>query len=188
MITLKRETKETNIILSIDKRNAASKITTPYPFLNHMLDAFSFYANLTLIIDANGDTDVDDHHLVEDIGIVLGQALLQYQQTLNNIQRFGFFYMPMDESLSRVVVDFSNRPTLMYDVQFKNERISHVTLDNFKEFFKALTYEARITLHITNLYGENDHHKIESIFKGFGKCVYLALQEVDMLQSTKGVL
>lgn len=188
MITLTRETKETNITLSINKRYSESLIHTPYPFLNHMLDAFSFYANLTLNIDATGDTDVDDHHLIEDIGIVLGQALNQYQQTLTNIHRFGFFYMPMDESLSRVVVDFSNRPTLFYDVQFKNERISNVTLDNFKEFFKALTYEARITLHITNLYGENDHHKIESIFKGFGKCVYLGLQEADTLQSTKGVL
>lgn len=188
MITIERKTKETNIKLSLGKRELPSRIQTPYPFLNHMLDAFSFYANLTLNLDATGDIDVDDHHVVEDIGIVLGQALLQYKQTLSNINRFGFFYMPMDESLSRVVVDFSNRPTLIYDVQFKNERLSNVTLDNFKEFFKALTYEARITLHITNLYGENDHHKIESVFKGFGKCVGLALREVETLQSTKGVL
>ena len=188
MITIERKTKETNIKLSLGSRDLPSAIQTPYPFLNHMLDAFSFYANLTLNIDASGDTDVDDHHLVEDIGIVLGQALLQYKLTLTNINRFGFFYMPMDESLSRIALDFSNRPTFMYDVTFKNERISNVTLDNFKEFFKALTYEARITLHITNLYGDNDHHKIESVFKGFGKCVGLALREVETLQSTKGVL
>lgn len=188
MITIERITKETNIKLSLGNRDLTSTIHTPYPFLNHMLDAFSFYANLTLNIDATGDIEVDDHHLIEDIGIVLGQALLQYKQTLTNINRFGFFYMPMDESLSRVSLDFSNRPTLIYDVQFKNERISNVTLDNFKEFFKAFTYEARITLHICNLYGENDHHKIESVFKGFGKCVSLALREVETLQSTKGVL
>jgi imidazoleglycerol-phosphate dehydratase len=188
MITIERNTKETRIKLSLGNRDLPSTIHTPYPFLNHMLDAFSFYANLTLTIDATGDIDVDDHHLVEDIGIVLGQALLQYKQTLHNIHRFGFFYMPMDESLSRIALDFSNRPTLIYEVSFKNERIANMTLDNFKEFFKALTYEARITLHISNLYGENDHHKIESIFKGFGKCVFLALREVETLQSTKGVL
>ena len=186
---LLRETKETKIIvkLNLDSKKESS-INTPIPFLNHMLEACMFYAGISLELEASGDILVDDHHTVEDIGIVLGQALKKALTNTTNINRFGTSYVPMDESLSRVVLDISNRPYLVYDVNLKNERIGNFTLDNTLEFFRAFVYESRITLHIANLYGQNDHHILESIFKAFGKALKQAIQTTSTLQSTKGVL
>lgn len=184
-----RETKETKIKISLNldsKKN--SSINTPIPFLNHMLEACMFYAGVSLELEASGDMLVDDHHTAEDIGIVLGQAIKEALSNTSNINRFGSSYVPMDESLSRVVLDISNRPYLVYDVKLKNERIGNFTLDNTLEFFRAFVNESRITLHITNLYGQNDHHILESIFKAFGKALKQAIQITSTLQSTKGVL
>jgi imidazoleglycerol-phosphate dehydratase len=185
---IKRETKETQITLDLKQTGEASKIKTPIPFLNHMLDAFSYYAGLTLILDASGDLEVDDHHLVEDIGIVLGQEFKRFISEMKGFKRFGGSYIPMDEALSRVVIDISNRPTLIYHVDVKNSSIGLLTLQNVKEFFKAFVNEARVTLHIENLYGENDHHIIESVFKAFGKALKEAITPLESIQSTKGVL
>jgi imidazoleglycerol-phosphate dehydratase len=184
-----RETKETKIKISLNldsKKN--SSINTPIPFLSHMLEACMFYAGVSLELEASGDMLVDDHHTAEDIGIVLGQAIKEALSNTCNINRFGSSYVPMDESLSRVVLDISNRPYLVYDVKLKNERIGNFTLDNTLEFFRAFVNESRITLHITNLYGQNDHHILESIFKAFGKALKQAILETTTLQSTKGVL
>lgn len=185
---IERKTKETDIFveLNIDKPYGG-KIDTGIPFFNHMLDAFAFNAGIYLEIKAIGDLEIDDHHTVEDVGIALGDAFnkVLYQ---TSIQRYGYTYIPMDEALSRVVLDVSNRIFLQYNVEFKNQLIGNMTLDNFEEFFRAFTNQSRITLHIENLYGKNDHHMIESIFKALGKTFKQAIKVVSTTQSTKGVL
>lgn len=186
---INRMTKETSINININLDDSTDiRINTPIAFLNHMLEAFSFYANIGLVIDAKGDMDVDDHHTVEDIGICLGQAFYSALKDNKNITRYGGQYIPMDEALSRVVLDFSNRPYLVFDVEFSIEKIGNFTLQNAIEFFRAFSSEAKITLHITNLYGSNDHHILESVFKAFGKAIKEAITETKALQSTKGVL
>lgn len=185
---IKRETKETQIACQLTQTKETSTIITPIPFFNHMLDTFSYYAGITLDLNASGDLDVDDHHLVEDIGIVLGQELRRLLSEQKEYTRFGMKYIPMDEALSRVVIDLSNRPTLIYNVKLKSSVIGGLTLQNIKEFFKAFTDEAKITLHIETLYGDNDHHIIESVFKAFGKALKEAMSPADSIQSTKGVL
>ena len=183
-----RHTKETDIkvTVSVDPITDSS-IKTGIPFLNHMLDAFSFYSGLYLNIQASGDLDIDDHHTVEDIGIVLGQAIKQLIVD-ENIERFGSFLMPMDEALSRVVIDISNRPYLVYKVKLNQKIIGGLSLENVKEFFRAFVNESRVTLHIETLYGDNDHHIVESIFKAFGKALKEALCKTEKLQSIKGVI
>lgn len=187
--TINRITKETNIniALNLDKSND-SMIDTPVPFLNHMLEAFAFYAGISLSITASGDMEIDDHHTVEDIGITLGQVFQKALENNKDINRYGGYYIPMDEALSRVVLDFSNRPYLVFDVSFTNEKVGNFTLQNTIEFFRAFSSEAKVTLHITNLYGSNDHHIIESVFKAFGKAIKEAISKTDYLQSTKGVI
>lgn len=185
-MTLSRQTKETNITMTLFSKE--TNIDTPIPFFNHILTSLFFYADINVDIKASGDIDVDDHHLVEDVGIVFGKLLRQYLDTTSSIERFGYSYIPMDESLSRAVIDLSNRPTLVFQASFSNPAISTLTLQNVKEFFKSVTNEARITLHLENLYGDNDHHKVESLFKACGKALKQAIKEVDTLQSTKGTL
>jgi imidazoleglycerol-phosphate dehydratase len=188
MTKINRETKETNITIEIDlTQDFDTSINTNIPFLDHMLNAFALNANISLSVQAEGDLEVDDHHVVEDVGIVLGQAVKEALKD-QKITRYGTSYVPMDESLSRVVLDISNRIYLVYDVTFRNEKVGNMTLCNFKEFFRAFTNESRMTLHITNLYGENDHHKIESIFKAWGQAFRIAITPTNQLQSTKGVL
>jgi imidazoleglycerol-phosphate dehydratase len=181
-----RKTNETDITITLFSNETS--IQTPIPFFNHMLNAFFFYADINVSIKASGDTDVDDHHLVEDVGIVLGGLFRDYIDSSKTFERFGTSYIPMDESLSRAVVDLSNRPTLIFNATFKNPMISTFTLQNVKEFFKAFVNEAKITLHLENLYGENDHHKVESLFKASGKALKAALKDVSQVQSTKGSL
>jgi len=181
-----RTTKETSITMSLMTKGTV--IDTPLPFFTHMLTALFFYADIPVELKATGDVDVDDHHLVEDVGIVFGQAFRAYLETRTAFERFGSAYIPMDESLSRAVVDLSNRPTLVFHASFTNPMISTLTLQNVKEFFKAFVNEAKITLHIENLYGDNDHHKVESIFKAVGKALKQALREIATTQSTKGQL
>ncbi len=181
-----RTTKETSVTVSLFTKKTT--IQTPLPFFNHLLTALFFYADIHVDINATGDTDVDDHHLVEDVGIVLGHVLRTYLNSDTAYERFGTAYIPMDESLSRAVVDISNRPTLVFLASFTNPMIGTLTLQNVKEFFKALTNEARMTLHIETFYGDNDHHKVESIFKAVGKALKLALVKTSTTQSTKGQL
>jgi len=181
-----RTTKETAVTITLFTPKTV--IETPIPFFNHMLTALCFYADMPVEIKATGDVDVDDHHLVEDVGLVLGKVFRDYVNTRSAYERFGCAYIPMDESLSRAVIDISNRPTLVFHATFTNPIIGTLTLQNVKEFFKAFSNEARLTLHIETLYGDNDHHKVESIFKAVGKAIKLALADTGSIQSTKGQL
>jgi imidazoleglycerol-phosphate dehydratase len=188
--TVKRETLETNISVKLNLDNQeTSSIITPIPFLNHMLTAFSFYAGWSLDIDASGDVEVDDHHLVEDIGIVLGQAFNEALKNRKGIVRFASNYTPMDESLARCVLDISSRSTLVYRVSFKRDVIGGLSLENIQEFLKAFVNQSKITLHIDVMYGQNDHHKVEAIFKSLGRAINDAIQvKSNQVTSTKGVL
>lgn len=187
---IKRETLETKVSIKLNLDNQeTSSINTPVPFLNHMLTALSFYAGWTLEIDASGDVEVDDHHLVEDIGIVLGQAFDEALKSRKGIGRFASNYTPMDESLARCVLDISSRSTLVYRAAFKRDVIGGLSLENVEEFLKAFVNQSKITLHIDVLYGQNDHHKVEAIFKSLGRAIHDAIQvKNNQVTSTKGVL
>ncbi len=188
--TIYRKTKETEINVNIDlDGRKESQIETGIPFFDHMLTLFAFHGNFDLSIIAKGDVDVDDHHTVEDCGIVLGQAINEALGDKRGIERYSAVYLPMDEALVRVVIDISNRPMLIFKGDFKRESIGGLSLENVREFLKALTTEARITLHVEILDGINDHHKVEAIFKGLGRALKLAVKQTsDELPSTKGVL
>ncbi|MFW6319746.1 MAG: imidazoleglycerol-phosphate dehydratase HisB [Bacillota bacterium] len=185
-----RKTKETTINLTLNlDGNQDITINTGIPFFDHMLTAFAYYAGIDLIIDAKGDTDVDDHHTVEDVGIVLGQALKETLKDKKGITRFASNFTPMDESLARTTLDISNRATLVYNAQFTRDTIGSLSLENIREFFYALAMNAAVTLHIDVLYGSNDHHKAEAIFKGVGRAINDAVQITsDTVRSTKGSL
>jgi imidazoleglycerol-phosphate dehydratase len=185
-----RTTLETTIELSLNLDGQGKvSIDTPVPFFNHMLTALAFYAGFDLTVVAKGDTEVDDHHLVEDIGIVLGQALKEALGDKVGITRFASALTPMDDALSRVVLDISNRPMLVFDATFQRESIGGLSLENVREFLYALAIESRTTLHASVLYGTNDHHKVESLVKGIGRVWKAAKRiESDVVTSTKGVL
>lgn len=188
--TIKRITKETDIQASILLDGSKNiQIDTGVPFFDHMLTLFAFHGNFDLNLLAKGDVYVDDHHTVEDCGIVIGQAFFQALGDKKGIERYSSVYLPMDEALVRVVVDISNRPMLVFKGNFTRQSIGGLSLENVREFLKALTTEARITLHIEILDGINDHHKVEAIFKGLGRALKLAVKQTsDELPSTKGVL
>ncbi len=189
-IEMNRKTNETDIKIKLNldgMRN--SNINTGVPFLDHMLTLFSFFGSFDLTIDAKGDLNVDDHHVVEDIGLILGQAFYQALGNKQGITRYASAIIPMDDALSRVVVDCSNRSYLVFHADFKNEKIGSLTTQNIKEFFKSFVNEAKINLHIESFYGENDHHIAESIFKAFGKALKDSTRLSDtLIPSTKGVL
>lgn len=188
--TIKRDTLETNISLTLTlDGTGVIDIDTPVPFFNHMLTALAFYSGWDLTIKATGDVEIDDHHLVEDVGIVLGTAFKEALGDKQGITRFASALTPMDESLSKVVVDISNRPMLVFKPDFKRDEIGGLSLENVKEFFYAFAIESRITLHLAIEYGYNDHHKVEALFKGVGR----VLKEASAISnngvvSTKGVL
>ncbi|MDW4259949.1 imidazoleglycerol-phosphate dehydratase HisB [Staphylococcus saprophyticus] len=186
----KRKTAETelSIILADDKRT--SEINTGVGFLNHMLTLFTFHSGLSIIIEANGDTDVDDHHVTEDIGIVLGQLLLDMIRERKSFQRYGVSYIPMDETLSRAVVDISGRPYLSFNATLSKEKVGTFDSELVEEFFRALIINARLTTHIDLLRGGNTHHEIEAIFKSFACALKMALSENDNdnIPSSKGVI
>jgi len=188
--TVTRNTKETQILLSLNLDGQKNiNINSGIPFLDHMLTLFAFHGNFDLDICCTGDVIVDDHHTVEDIGIALGLAFLEALGDKVGISRYGMMYLPMDETLSRTVIDISNRPFLFYKSTYERNSIGSLSLENVKEFFRAFSTEARITLHIEVLYGDNDHHKVESIFKGFGRALKEATRITsDSISSTKGVL
>lgn len=190
-IEKKRETLETSIqLLLSDERDAKeSKIDTGVGFFDHMLTLFSFHSGLYLEVKADGDTEVDDHHTVEDIGILLGESIRELYQERVSYRRYGFMYLPMDESLARVVLDLSGRPHLNFQAQFSKEKVGVFDVELVEEFFNALAMNSRVTLHIDLLKGGNTHHEIEGIFKAFARALKEALDIVEGgVPSSKGLI
>ncbi len=188
--SINRETNETkiNIQMNLDSVEKGN-IDTGIGFFNHMLDLFSFHSGINLNITANGDLDVCDHHTVEDIGIVIGKCIKEALGNMKGIKRYGTFYIPMDETLAMVSLDISGRPFLHFNGEFKRDSIGGFSVEMTKEFFRAIAFNAGITLHINIMYGENDHHKIEAIFKAFGRALREAITVVgEDMPSTKGII
>jgi imidazoleglycerol-phosphate dehydratase len=190
---VERNTLETqiNIKINLDGSGKASFLTG-VPFLEHMLDQVARHGLIDIEIDAKGDLEIDDHHTVEDIGITLGQAFAAAIGDKKGIYRYGHAYVPLDEALSRVVVDFSGRPGLFYEVKFPKAMIGSFDVDLFREFFQGFVNHAGVTLHIDNLKGANSHHIAETIFKAMGRAIRMAIaadpRMAGMMPSTKGSL
>ena len=187
---INRKTNETNTILDIDlDGEGISNIQTNIGFFNHMIDLLAFHSNININLNADGDIDVCDHHLIEDVGIALGKCMNEALGERRGIKRYGTFFLPMDEALVMVSVDISGRSYLHFEGEFKRENIGDFSTEMVKEFFRAVAFNAGITLHIRVLYGENDHHKIEGIFKAFGRALKEAITiEGNSIPSSKGVL
>ena len=190
---VERKTKETQIIAEIGlDGTGASTVTTPIPFFSHMLEAWSKHGLMDLGVEATGDVEVDIHHTVEDVGIVLGQALKQALADKRGIVRYGTAFVPMDEALVAASVDISGRPFLVFNVPVARTRVSNFDLDMLQEFFRAFAFNAEITLHVTMHYGHNLHHIAEAVFKSVGRCLAEATRInpriAGVLPSTKGTL
>ncbi|RPH79796.1 MAG: imidazoleglycerol-phosphate dehydratase HisB [Candidatus Rokuibacteriota bacterium] len=190
---VERKTKETEIALQLNlDGTGASKVQTPIPFFSHMLEAWSKHGLMDLAVEASGDVDVDIHHTVEDVGIVLGQALRQAVGDKRGIVRYGTAFVPMDEALVQASVDVSGRPFLVFNVPVTRTRVSNFDLDMLQEFFRALAFNAEITLHVTMHYGHNLHHITEAVFKAVGRSLAEATRLnpriAGVLPSTKGTL
>ena len=188
-----RNTLETRITVSLNlDGTGVSRLATGVPFLDHMLDQIARHGLIDLDIQAEGDLHIDAHHTVEDTGITLGQAFAQALGDKKGIRRYGHAYVPLDEALSRVVIDLSGRPGLEYHVDYTRARIGEFDVDLFLEFFRGFINHAGVTLHIDNLRGINAHHQAETIFKAFGRALRMAVETDarmgDALPSTKGVL
>lgn len=188
-----RNTLETQISVSINlDGTGASNFATGLAFLDHMLDQIARHGMMDISIEAKGDLHIDAHHTVEDIGITLGQAFAKAVGDKKGVRRYGHAYVPLDEALSRVVLDVSGRPGLEFGVEFTRARIGEFDVDLIHEFFQGFTNHALVTLHIDNLRGDNAHHQAETIFKAFGRALRMAveldLRMVGILPSTKGSL
>ena len=187
-----RKTTETDIALEIDlDQSAGSRIDTTIPFLNHMLDLFVRHGQFKLVVKSTGDTEIDDHHLVEDLGICLGRAVGEALGKKTGINRYGSTSVPMDESLCRVDIDVSGRPYLIYNVRYERRKIGGVDPSLVKEFFKAFTDHSGVTLHVNLAYGGNNHHIIEAVFKAFARALRQAVTvnpDISGVLSTKGTL
>lgn len=186
----RRTTKESDIFVQIDlDGKGKTEISTGIGFFDHMLELFAFHAGISLQVLAKGDLHVCDHHTVEDCGIVLGECIREALGDKKGIHRYGSFLLPMDEALAQVVLDISNRPFLVYHADIKRDTIGSFSCEMVSEFLRALINHAGITLHVNVLYGDNDHHKLEAIFKGFGRAFQQAVRITsDTLPSTKGML
>ena len=190
---INRDTLETQIHVELDLDGTGQRrFETGLPFLEHMLDQVARHGLVDLVLIASGDLEIDAHHTVEDIGITIGQAVDQAIGNKQGIRRYGHAYVPLDEALSRVVIDFSGRPGLEYNVKFNRQMVGDFDVDLFHEFFQGFVNHAQVTLHIDNLRGDNSHHQIETIFKAFGRAFRIATEVdprmVDILPSTKGAL
>ncbi len=187
-----RETGETQITVNLDlDKGYMCKVNTGVGFLDHMLNLFAKYANVSLSIEAKGDFDVDNHHTIEDIGIVLGQCLAKALGDKKGINRYGSATLPMDETLMQIDLDLSGRSFLVFNCDFEREFCGNLETEMVEEFFRALSFNALMTLHINKIYGKNTHHIIEAIFKGFGFAIKAATSKnanINGVLSTKGVL
>ena len=191
--TVERNTLETQITVTVNLDGSGqSQFDTGVPFLEHMLDQIARHGMVDLAVKAVGDLHIDDHHTVEDIGITLGQAVAKAVGDRKGIVRYGHAYVPLDEALSRVVIDFSGRPGLEYHVPFTRAAVGGFDVDLFLEFFQGFVNHALVTLHVDNLRGDNSHHQAETVFKAFGRALRMALAEdprmAGQTPSTKGVL
>lgn len=184
-----RKTKETEIKIQLNiDGEGKSNIKTPIGFLNHMLELWAFHGKIDLMVDAKGDIYVDYHHLIEDIGIAIGNAIDGALGQRNGIKRYGFATIPMDEALTSVAIDLGKRIYLVYNVPYKGY-IKDIDIELFEEFFRALVHNAKMTLHINVLYGKDLHHIVESVFKSFAKAFMEASTINDSLvPSTKGLI
>lgn len=188
---IERNTNETKISLSMNlDGEGKSSIDTGVGFFDHMLNLFAFHGKIDLEVKAKGDLYVCDHHTIEDIGIAMGQAFKEAIGDKNGINRYGTFYIPMDETLALASLDISNRPYLEFDCDFNREKVGEMATEMVVEFFRAFAFNAGITLHLKVLYGENDHHKIEALFKAFGRALKEAktVKDENGMPSTKGTL
>ena len=188
-----RDTKETQITASVNLDGSGmAKLDTGIPFLEHMLEQVARHGLVDLEIKAKGDLEVDAHHTVEDIGIALGQALTKALGDKKGIRRYGYAYVPLDEALSRVVIDFSGRPGLEYRVDFPRARVAQFDVDLIHEFFQGFCNHAQVTLHIDNLRGNNSHHIAETLFKAFARALRMGLEHDprmgSVIPSSKGTL
>jgi imidazoleglycerol-phosphate dehydratase len=190
---INRKTKETSIEAEVNlDGKGLYKIDTGIGFLNHMLEQLSKHSLVDINLKAKGDLHIDLHHTTEDSGIVLGEAIAKALGDKKGIKRYAHAYIPMDETLTRVSLDISNRPYLVWKVKLKVEKLGEMDTELFKEWFQAFSQSAGITLHIENIYGDNSHHIIESCFKGLARALRIALEKdaraSDSLPSTKGIL
>ncbi len=187
---IERKTLETHIKIDINLDGTGkARLTTGVPFLEHMMDQIARHGMIDINIEAIGDNHIDDHHTVEDIGIVLGELIRELYRSLPSYQRYGSFYLPMDESLARVVLDLSGRPHLSFNADFSKEKVGSFDTELVEEFFNAVAMNARMTLHIDLLKTGNTHHEIEAIFKGFARALNIALQATDGgVPSSKGLI
>jgi imidazoleglycerol-phosphate dehydratase len=188
-----RKTAETQIAVSVGLDGSGrGSLATGVPFLDHMLDQVARHGMLDLDIQARGDLHIDAHHTVEDVGIALGQAVARAVGDKKGIRRYGHAYVPLDEALSRVVIDFSGRPGLEYHVEFKRALIGEFDVDLVHEFFQGFANHAQVTLHIDNLRGDNAHHQCETMFKAFARALRMAVEPdaraAGTIPSTKGTL
>ncbi len=188
-----RNTSETQIEITLNlDGTGVAQLDSGVPFLDHMLDQIARHGLMDLTVKATGDTHIDDHHTVEDIGIALGQAFAQAVGDKKGMVRYGHSYVPLDEALSRVVIDFSGRPGLELHVPFTRARVGNFDVDLTGEFFHGFVNHAQVTLHIDNLRGANAHHQIETVFKAFGRALRMAVaidaRAADTVASTKGTL
>jgi imidazoleglycerol-phosphate dehydratase len=185
-----RKTNETDIRVDLNLDGTGQhRIVTGIPFFDHMLAQIARHGHFDLEIEAKGDLEIDGHHTVEDVGWVLGQALREALGDRRGITRFGYAYVPLDEALTRVVIDLSGRPYLVYKAEFKAVRVGDLQTELIEEFLKAFVQEGRFNLHVENLYGRNQHHIAETIFKATARALHLATRiEHAEIPSTKGVL
>ena len=188
-----RETRETRIQVELDLDGTGQyQVSTGIGFLDHMLEQLSRHSLIDLTVKADGDLHIDFHHTTEDTGIAIGEAVAKALGDRRGIQRYGHAYIPMDETLTRVALDLSNRPYLIWKVDLARDKLGSMDTELFKEWFQAFAQSAGATLHVETLYGENTHHKVESCFKGLARALRLAVEldprKADAVPSTKGVL
>ncbi len=190
---IQRDTKETQVFVALDlDGHGVASLASGIPFLDHMLDQLARHGGIDLEVRARGDLEIDAHHTVEDIGITIGMALAKAAGDKKGIRRYGHAYVPLDEALSRAVVDFSGRPGLEYHVKFTRARVGEFDVDLTHEFFQGLVNHAQATVHIDNLRGDNSHHQCETVFKAFARALRMALEPdpraAGVVPSTKGSL
>lgn len=191
--TVERTTKETKIRATVDlDGSGAANVNTGIGFLNHMLEQLARHSLIDIELEANGDLDIDFHHTAEDSGIVLGQAVAKAMGTKQGITRYASVHLPMDDTLTRVAVDVSGRPYLVWKVDFSRPKVGEMDTELFREWFQAFAQNAGITLHVETLYGENNHHIAETCYKGLARALRAALavdpQQQGRIPSTKGTL